>query len=146
MDFERILGVTFFISSFHSIMLCSNKITETQILSYHNWNGLFSNISHQMIIWLSSIVSRSKNKGYERQKIKKFALNSQLKPYQILTNNDQMLILCLPYFIIKMYFDLNEQAEIQTLNWLYYSFPQSATTSWKMIKLHSLSLVVKLPI
>ena len=27
MDFERILGVTFFISSFHSIMLCSSLAT-----------------------------------------------------------------------------------------------------------------------
>ena len=46
----------------------------------------------------------------------------------------------------KLYKYLNEKLEFQTLNGLYYSFPQSATTSWKMIKLHSLSLVVKLPI
>ena len=29
----------------------------------------------------------------------KLALNSQLQAYQILTNDDQMLILCLSYFI-----------------------------------------------
>ena len=31
--------------------------------------------------------------------MKKFALNSQLQPFQILTNDVQMLILCLSYFI-----------------------------------------------
>ena len=31
--------------------------------------------------------------------MKKNALNSQLQPYQMLTNDDQMLILCLSYFI-----------------------------------------------
>ena len=31
--------------------------------------------------------------------MKKFSLNSQLQPYQILTNDDQMLIFCLSYFI-----------------------------------------------
>ena len=32
-------------------------------------------------------------------KIKKFALNSQLQPYQILAHDAQMLILCVSYFI-----------------------------------------------
>ena len=31
--------------------------------------------------------------------MKKFALNSQLQPFQILTNDVQMLIFCLSYFI-----------------------------------------------
>ena len=31
-------------------------------------------------------------------KNKKLALNSRLQPYQILKNDDQMLILCLSYF------------------------------------------------
>ena len=79
----------------------SNKITKTRIqISRQNWNGLFSNISHQMMIWLSPIVSKSKSKGYKPQKI---ALNSQLQPYQILTNDDQMLILCLSYFITTVH-------------------------------------------
>ena len=36
---------------------------------------------------------------YKHQKSKKLALNLQLQTYQILTNDDQMLILCLSYFI-----------------------------------------------
>ena len=32
-------------------------------------------------------------------KNKKFALNSQLQIYEVLTNSDQMLILCLSYLI-----------------------------------------------
>ena len=36
---------------------------------------------------------------YKQQNNKKLTLNSQLQTYQILTNNDQMLILCLSYFI-----------------------------------------------
>ena len=39
----------------------SNKITKTRIqISRQNRNGLISNISHQMTIWLSPIVSKSK--------------------------------------------------------------------------------------
>jgi hypothetical protein len=33
------------------------------------------------------------------KKENKLALNSQLQTYQIVTNDDQMLILCLSYFI-----------------------------------------------
>ena len=47
------------------------------------------------MIQLSPIVSKLKSNDYKPQKMKKFALNSQLQPYQILTNDDQMLILCL---------------------------------------------------
>ena len=53
----------------------------------------------QILAIKSPIVSKSKSKGYNPQKMKKFALNSQLQPYQMLTNDDQMLILCLYYFI-----------------------------------------------
>ena len=56
-------------------------------------------ISHQMMICLTSIVPRSKTKWYKHQKIKKLSLNSWLNTYQTLTNDDQKLILCLPYFI-----------------------------------------------
>ena len=81
-----------------------NKIAMTQIqFSRQNWNDLSSNVSHQIMIWLSPIVSKSKSKGYKWQKMKKFALNSQLQPYQILTNDDQMLILCLSYFITTVW-------------------------------------------
>ena len=36
MDFERILGVTFFISSFHSIMLCILKYFLYSLAKHHN--------------------------------------------------------------------------------------------------------------
>ena len=36
---------------------------------------------------------------HKLQKIKKFALNSQLQTVQILTNDVQMLVLCLSYII-----------------------------------------------
>ena len=42
---------------------------------------------------------RSKSKPYKHQKVKKFALNLQLQTIQILTNDVQMLILCISYFI-----------------------------------------------
>ena len=38
------------------------------------------------------------------QKKKKLTLNSQLQTYQILTNDDQMFILCLSYFITTVPF------------------------------------------
>ena len=44
------------------------------------------------------IVSRSKGKWYKPKKVKKFAFNSQIKPDQLLTNNVQMLILCVSCF------------------------------------------------
>ena len=45
------------------------------------------------------IVSRAKSKWFKPKKVKKLALNSQLLTFQILTNDVQMLILCLSYFI-----------------------------------------------
>ena len=55
-----------------------------------------------MMIWLTPIVSRLKTKWYKLQTNKKLTLNSQLQTYQILTNNDQMLILGLSYFITSV--------------------------------------------
>ena len=56
-------------SNWHPLMYSSNKITKTQIqISRQNWSYLFSNISHQMMIWLCPIVSKSKSKGYVQQK------------------------------------------------------------------------------
>jgi hypothetical protein len=43
-----------------------------------------------MIIKLTSIVSRSKSKGYKAQNVQKYALNSQLQALQILTNDDEV--------------------------------------------------------
>ena len=77
-----------------------NKITTTQIqISRQNWNGFFSNISNQMTIWLTPIVSRAKHKWFKSKKVKKLALSSQLLSVQILTKYVQVLILCLSYFI-----------------------------------------------
>ena len=46
-----------------------NKITETWIqISRQNWFGFSSNISHQMIIYLTHEVSRSKSKWYGHQR------------------------------------------------------------------------------
>ena len=57
-----------------------NKITKTFIKISLKLKWLFSNISH-------------------RQKNKKLTLNSWLQTYQILTNDDEMFILCLSYLI-----------------------------------------------
>ena len=81
-----------------------NKITTTQIqISRQNWNGFFSNNSHQMMIQLTPIVSRAKSKWYKPKKVKKLALNSQLLTVQILTNGVQVLILCPSYFITTVH-------------------------------------------
>ena len=61
------------------LLYSCNKITTTQIQNFRqNWNGLFSNISHQMMIKLTPIVSRAKSKWYKPKKVIKLALNSQL--------------------------------------------------------------------
>ena len=52
-----------------------------------------------MMTQLTSIVSTSKSELCKHEKIKKLSLNSQLDTYQILTNNKQMMILYLTYFI-----------------------------------------------
>ena len=44
------------------------------------------------------IILKSKNKCCKPKKVKKSALNSQLKTVQVLENDVQMLTLCLPYF------------------------------------------------
>ena len=43
-----------------------------------------------MMIQLTPIVSRSKNKLQKAQKVKKYALNSQQQALQILTNYDEV--------------------------------------------------------
>ena len=77
-----------------------NKITTIQIqISRQNWNGFFSNISHQMMISQTSIVSWEKSEWYKLKKVKNWALNLQLLTIEISTNNAQVLILCLSHFI-----------------------------------------------
>ena len=102
-----VLGMYNFASNmyFSPNVLCElyscKKVTFTWVqISCKNWFGFFSsNVSHQMIIWLTPIVSRSRCKLYKHQKIKKLALNLWLQTYQILTNNVQMIIFCVSYFI-----------------------------------------------
>ena len=67
---------------------CCNKITTNWIqISCQNWNGFFSNISHQRMIYLAPTVSRSKTKWYKCQKNKKLSLHSWLSTY--LSNFDK---------------------------------------------------------
>jgi hypothetical protein len=78
-------------------MYSCNKITTTQIqISRQNWNGFYSNLSH---LTDSNIVSRAKSKWYKPKKSRNWQWNSQLLTVQILTNDVQVLILCLSYFI-----------------------------------------------
>ena len=45
------------------------------------------------------LTPKAKSKWYKPKKVKKLALNAQLLIVQILTNDVQVLILCLSYFI-----------------------------------------------
>ena len=68
-----------------------NNITMTLIqISRLFYFGFFSKTNHQMVILLTPIVSTSKSKWYKAQKVQKYALNSQLQAYQILTNDDEV--------------------------------------------------------
>ena len=69
-------------------------------ISLQNWKGFFSNISQQkMIELILTLLDKKPSDINTHKKNKKLALNSWLQFYQILTNDDQMLILCLSYFI-----------------------------------------------
>ena len=76
---------------------------------------MYSNLSRDMLnhdlrsLSPVSIVSRSKTKWYKHQKNKKLTLNPQLQTYQILTNDDQMFILCLSYFITTVHAKLEQK-------------------------------------
>ena len=55
----------------YSCLYSCNKITKTWIqISRQNWNGFFSNINHQRMIYLAPIVFRSKTKGINTKKIR----------------------------------------------------------------------------
>ena len=89
-------------------MYSCNKITQTWIqISCQNWNGFFSNISHQIMIQQAPIVSKAKRKWYKPKKVKQLALNSQLLTVQTLTNDVQVIILCLSYFITTVKIHIN---------------------------------------
>ena len=72
-----------------------------------------------MMIQLTPIVSRSKTKWYKQPKNNKLALNSQLHTYQILTNDDQMLNVCLSHYITTVMFTRIDQVTIIQLCFLF---------------------------
>ena len=51
--------------------------------------------------------------------IKKFALNAQLQSNQVLTNDDQMLILCLSYFITTVKQNLDSRLAFMNVHKLF---------------------------
>ena len=54
------------------------------------------------MIYLTPIVSRSKNKWYKAQKFQKYALNSQLQALQISTNDDEVENVPLSSFLLAV--------------------------------------------
>ena len=64
----------------------------------------------------TSLVSQSNPKRYKHPKNKQFTLNSKLQTYQIWTNNDQMPILCLSYFITTVTTPLLKQTQKRKLH------------------------------
>ena len=78
------------------------------------------------MVLVSLILFRSKSKWYKHQKNKKFALNLQRQIIQILTNDGQMLILCLSQFITTVL--VNHFG--MTLSWLWKVSPSLFTWSW----------------
>ena len=74
-----------------TVTTLATLLTTTLIqISRHFYFGFFSKTNPQMMILLTSIVSRSKSKFYKAQKAQKYALNSQLQALQILTNDDEV--------------------------------------------------------
>ena len=74
-----------------------NKITTTQIEMF-----FFANISRQIMIKTNFNSFWSKKQCYKLKKVKKLVLNSQLLTVQILTNDVEVLIVCLSYFNITV--------------------------------------------
>ena len=70
-------------------------------------------ISHQMMIQLTPIVSRAKSMWCKPKKVKKLALNSHLMTAQILTNDVLVFILCLSYFITTVLGDNKPEVGIR---------------------------------
>ena len=84
------------------------------------------------MISLTPIVSRAKNKRYKAKKGKKLALNSQLLTDRILTNDVQVLILCLYYlittvycFLIKMLYKTFHNQRTETTEWSHMYVAES---------------------
>ena len=90
-------GLDFGHVSVACLHLCysSNKITKDLNSNY------ILTFSQKLAIrnYFTQIYSRSKEKWYKAQKVRKYAVNLQLQVYKILSNDVQMLILCLSYLI-----------------------------------------------
>ena len=87
-----------------------------------------------MMSYLTQILSTNKIKGFKPQKVSKLALNSQLKTVQILTNNVQMLMFCLSYFIttvcvLKIIIKMTIVASTNTMK-LWYPFLTICLMKW----------------
>ena len=79
------------IDLFFSIYSC-NKINTTWIqISRQNWNGFFSNASHQIMISNSFLIKKTPSHLNAKNK-NKFALKLGIQTYQILTNDDEVCI------------------------------------------------------
>ena len=88
-----------FISCLKNVLHSCNKIDTTLIqISRQNQNDFYSNINYQMMIQLTSIVCRSKNKWYRHQKLKIFVLDSQSQTNQILRCTDADYVSFLFYY------------------------------------------------
>ena len=88
-----------------------------------------------MMILLTAIVCRSKTKWYKLQTNKKLALNSQLQTTK--TSDDQILILCLSYFITTVTESKNDWTFFSVLmqsDWLNEQIYESID-QWKKIGL-----------
>ena len=85
------------------------------------------------------IVSSAKSKWYKPKKVKKLALNSTLLTVQTLTNDVQVLILCLSYFITTVNRNLYHSvthfsSNIKVYGLMYFSCghaPVTPTTSYR---------------
>ena len=77
-------------------MYSYNEINKSWIeISQQIWRDIFSNMTKNYLTNLN----RSKIKQHKTLENKKFTLNSWLQTYQVLTKNDQLLVLRLSYFI-----------------------------------------------
>ena len=92
-----------------------------------------------MMIQLIPIVYRAKNKSYKHQNIKIFALNLQLQTIQIFTNDVDMLIMSLSYFITTVnIFSCWGGFSISNLRNLVMKDPDTNTRTYNMFLVYQI--------
>ena len=92
-----------------------------------------------MTFCLIPIVSRSKSNWYKHQKIKTFALNLQLQTIQIFTNDVDMLIMSLSYFITTVnIFSCWGGFSISNLRNLVMKDPDTNTRTYNMFLVYQI--------